>query len=831
MSGGKPGEEASMNMPFRPIRLIRSTERSIRLSLPIGTLPRLLVFFASAAFSAQTASSHWNAIWISHPTAPLREPAVFHFRKTINRSSVPDHLFVDVSADNRFILYVNGNRVAEGPARGDLRHWRYERIDLAPALHSGTNVIAAVVWNLGIYAPLAQISERSAFLLQAEDEHNNDLNSGSSWEVEREQGFTFVPREANNFWFYWAADPGEQLHGTAFDWTWKTAATSPASEWKPAAGAIRESIYPSASRPSVSGDDFESNWALVADTLPAMEYRLIDSGHAVRTNLDSAEGFPQKSVVIPPHSSIEILLDKGEIVSGYPLLTVSGGRDAIITLGYTEALYDAQNNRANRNEVKDRRVLGLSDTFLPDGGEHRAFEPLWFRTWRYLQILVKTGDESVTLESLATHFSAYPFQERASFHSPDPDLDRIWQMCWRTARVGAHETYMDTPFWEQLQYIDDAQLQMLISYVVAGDGRLARQALQAFDQSRVPEGLTQSRYPSHMPQFIPNFSLSYIAALREYWTYEGDEDFVRTLVPGTRPVLEWYSKYLRPDGMLARLPYWNAIDFPVKPEDFPRFDPEGRSALVTLLYVGALRDAASLEEHFGDPALARRYRQTAARSAQAVFKLCWNAKAGLLADTPERNSFSQHSNLMGILTDAIPGEKQHSVMQTVLDASLSPERTASLDMALVSYHYQFFLSRALEKTGFGNKFIETLKPWREMLDRGLTTTPEYADPTRSDTHAWSAHPIYDLLTIVAGIRPSAPGFSKVRIAPNPGTLPSFNASMPWRDGTISVSYARKESEVHFRIDLPVRLHGTFFWDRKRLALHPGVQDFSLPRAN
>ena len=53
-----------------------------------------------------------------------------------------------------------------------------------------------------------------------------------------------------------------------------------------------------------------------------------------------------------------------------------------------------------------------------------------------------------------------------------------------------------------------------------------------------------------------------------------------------------------------------------------------------------------------------------------------------------------------------------------------------------------------------------------MLNRGLTTWAETADPTRSDCHAWSASPNYDLLSIVAGIQPAAPGFKRVRIEPH-----------------------------------------------------------------
>ena len=68
------------------------------------------------------------------------------------------------------------------------------------------------------------------------------------------------------------------------------------------------------------------------------------------------------------------------------------------------------------------------------------------------------------MESLTASFTAYPFEERASFDSPDPDLKKIWEISWRTARLDAHETYMDTPYYEQLQYVGDTRIQACLLY-------------------------------------------------------------------------------------------------------------------------------------------------------------------------------------------------------------------------------------------------------------------------------------------------------------------------------------------------------------------------------
>ena len=759
---------------------------------------------------------HWTAEWISHPTAPLREPGVFHFRKILHLDTKAAHFPVDVSADNHFLLYVNGLRIGEGPAKGDLQHWRYETFDLAPALHTGDNVIAATVFNFGIYAPLAVISERTAFLMQGDSDAESAVDTNATWQVEQEAGEAFIPRMGNGFMFYWAADPGERLDAPLYDWGWKDAGSSASSHWVFAAGVMRETIYPRDSIAVPPGLDSHNRWDLVPDSLPQMEFAPTTVGKVVRTNLPGAEQFPVAPVVIPPHAEVEILLDRATMVTGFPELTVSGGEGSRIDIGYTEALYDTHHHRGNRDEVGDRLVLGQFDKFLPDGGPNRTFMPLWFRTWRYLQLKIQTGDEALHLDSLNANFSAFPFAQRATFTSSDPLLARIWEICWRTARLGAHDTYMDTPFWEQLQYIDDTRVQSLISYTVPGDDRLAKQALRAFDESRVSEGITQSRYPASLQQFIPNFSLSYVDMLRDYWMYRPDSATVQELLPGTRPILEWFLEKQYDDGFLKPLPY-----------DAAWHPYEAKSALLTLTFVDTLRQAAELEDAFGEKYLVDKYRAAASKASRAVYQQCWNAQLGLLADTPDQKTYSQYTNIYGVLTDAIPGADQAQVMRRIIAPNLGENPVVK--MALVDYHAQFYLSRALDKAGLGEYYLHTIGPWRGMIAMGFTTTPETKEPTRSDTHAWSAHPMYDLLTIVAGIHPSSPGFASVRITPNPGPLVNFEAAMPHEEGEIQVQYTQVEAKATFRITLPKGLPGVLEWNGRQYPLRAGEQTLQLPK--
>jgi hypothetical protein len=93
------------------------------------------------------------------------------------------------------------------------------------------------------------------------------------------------------------------------------------------------------------------------------------------------------------------------------------------------------------------------------------------------------------------------------------------------------------------------------------DARLPRKALQMFDMSRLPTGLTQSRYPSRSRQIIPTFSLWYVAMLHDNLMWRDDLDFVRELAPGARGVLDAFRAFQNSDGLVQAPQGWNFVDW------------------------------------------------------------------------------------------------------------------------------------------------------------------------------------------------------------------------------------------------------------------------------
>ena len=152
-------------------------------------------------------AARWPAYWIASSNSSSGA-GVYYFGREIEIQKVPSHFWVHVSADNRFLLHVNGKYVAEGPARGDLFHWRFETVDFAPFFKEGKNILSAVVWNFGELAPVAQMSSRTGFLMQGDTEAEAIVNTGKDWQVREEKGRSAIAHSGVRG--YYAAGPAER---------------------------------------------------------------------------------------------------------------------------------------------------------------------------------------------------------------------------------------------------------------------------------------------------------------------------------------------------------------------------------------------------------------------------------------------------------------------------------------------------------------------------------------------------------------------------------------------------------------------------------------------
>ena len=751
----------------------------------------------------------WTAQWITHPTESTLDSRVFLFRRNFELETVPEEFVVHVSADNRYRLYVNGTYIVSGPSTSDIDNYRYETIDIAQHLEVGQNTIATEVVNFGEYRKASSMTFQTAFIMQGEEENVVDINtsSKSDWKVVRDFGFESIPFVSDSLRGYYAAGPGEKRLTAKHPKGWNKTDFDDKDWLKPKAGTVEFAVG--------RGFLYGSTWYLVPRTIPFMEESLQRFGKIARSEgMNVSDNFIKGtgSLKIPPNKKVTILIDQEQHSIGHPELHYSKGKGSRIKMTYSEAMYNADWKKGNRNVVEGKHILGYYDIIEADGSSDNMFKPFGQKTYRFIEMEIITKAEPLIIDDYYGVYTAYPFKENAVFETGDETLDQIWDAAWLTLRNSAVEGFID-PYYEQLQYIGDARIEALVSISVDGDDRLMRKAIEMFDNSRMPNGLTQSRYPSYIVQVIPTYSLIWIDMIHDYHTFRNDADFVKKFTPGMKTVLEWWKNKVDETWMPSNMEWWNFTDWsPDFPNGIPIGADDGYSTSIALQYVHTLQNAVAIFSDLGMMEEADRYDDLQEKILQSVVEKCYVAEKGLFAETPNKKIFSQHTNIMAILTDAIPQDEKKAVMQKILDDK---------DLIQTTIYYKFYLFNALQNAGLGDDYLNLLENWTNQLEMGLTTFAETDIEPRSECHAWSASPNYHFLTLVAGIRPASKNFQEISIAPNLGKLKRLTAKMPHPNGFVELKLERKKEKIKGEIILPKGTSGTFSWKGKDVVLKEG----------
>ena len=236
----------------------------LKILVPAMALAAQVTGAASQA-TPDLVTRRWAAKWIVAAGTDPFGFGVYHFRKALDLPERPQRFVVHVTADNRYQLWVNGARVVWGPARGDLNHWRYETVDLAPHLRAGRNVVAAVVWNYGELAPEAQTTWRTGFLIQGETAAEKGINSDETWKAARNPAYAPIPFTHAQIRGYYVVGPGERVEGAKYPWGWESADHDDSS-WAAAQPAVPDGRANGSPRAS---QDAPNRWLLVAENDPA----------------------------------------------------------------------------------------------------------------------------------------------------------------------------------------------------------------------------------------------------------------------------------------------------------------------------------------------------------------------------------------------------------------------------------------------------------------------------------------------------------------------------------------------------------------------------------
>jgi hypothetical protein len=532
----------------------------------------------------------------------------------------------------------------------------------------------------------------------------------------------------------------------------------------------------------------------------------------------------QSSVTVPPHTRRRVIVDLENYYCAYHEVRTTGGAGSLVRVCWQESLYEdlSTNRKGHRDKIEGKYFAtsywkkdGIGDSFRPDGGRSRLFESLWWHAGRYTELLVVTGDSQLTIEHVGLRETRYPLEMESRFKSDQPRLSSIVPLAVRTLQMCSHETYMDCPYFEQLMYVGDTRIEALLTYAISSDDRLPRKALRTFNWSRLPNGLTQSRYPSRVRQVIPPFSLWWVAMAHDFFQWRDDRTLMKELLPGVRGVLDYFLSCNVAHDLIGNMQGWNFLDW--VPEWNDGVPPDGRSGANSSFNwqtVIALRQAAQLESYVGESALAERYLTHADRLTELINRHFWNETRGLYADDLAHSHYSEHAQCLALLADGVPADRRQSLAENL---RLAP------NLARATIYFSYYLFEAYRLLGLEEELYKRLTLWSALADLGFKTLHEHPEPSRSDCHAWAAHPLFHYFATILGIRPAAPGFSKVDIAPLLGAHERIEGDLVHPDGKISVRLSRHGEDLNAYVCLPPNVTGSFRWKGQTMALTSGPQ--------
>lgn len=751
----------------------------------------------------------WSPVWSAEDKDC---PRVMLFRKKIALTEEPLEGQLKISADTRYKLYINGRLAEVGPSRGDQQIWFYDRIDLVPYLKKGVNVIGVsvlrypedpVAGNHGMFrTSVAGLYMTGTIRDLSGKEY--DVSADASWKCRMDKKITFYREEER----FAPLVIHENTAGNPETFGWKYADYDDRG-WQQAKPYIKKLVPEAVSPGNLKPRNIPYLYRKKGRFQTVMDLK--KTTHTEQQWLDFLQG--KSSLVIPPDTEEIVELDAGEEMTGYIKAAFSGGKAAKVTFLYAEAYVqdgfvgpEKIPVKADRIDKEKGHLHGYEDTYCMAGmGTEDApevFEPYWFRTFRFVRLSIRTGSEKLVLHSLAYEETGYPLVVSSSVKTSDPSHEKIWEISERTLKRCMHETYEDCPFYEQLQYIMDARLQILYTYSVSADDRLARKCMDDLRRSQRYDGVLNCSYPNCNTNVIPSFSIYYILMVYDHMMYFGDRALAAEHMPVIDQVLHYFERHLTKEGYVEKIGginmearFWSFIDWAEEWNDtsgMPSAGLKGPLTMETLLYIYGLQHAGSLADFLGRREEARLYRERAKKAQEAIHRHCMGDN-GMVQDGPGIEEYSQHCQVFALLTDTIDIERGKANLLKTMEEPGYTQCTVAM---------RFYLFRALEKTGLYAYTDRYWNTWRKMLQMHCTTCVESEAYARSECHAWGSLILYELPSITLGVRPAAPGYQKARIAPVPGYLTSASGVVKTPAGNIRVSWRIEKGAFKMDYEVP-----------------------------
>lgn len=784
------------------------------------------------------------ARWIWFPSARTLANTFVLFRRELHLASAPVSARGWISADSRYRLTLNGQRVQWGPAPSDPRWPEADPIDLTSRLQSGKNVLGVEVlfyghgdgtWPMGKPGLLLNVE------INFSDGAKPRVLSDESW-------WCFLDRAHRpgqyRRWYLRALQ--EEFDARLHPFDWDTPQFQPDARWLPA-----QLLSGRADKPAlaVSDPEYSSEMGLLdieaAQIRPRsipllLEYhvpakRLVASGKVCwrRDPLDWFEyrtpnsfELTREPVAVPtsdgewtlPATSdssqgVYATFEFDEQLVGWPQLTVDAPAGTVIEL-ITQEAHDE-----NKTAWLDTQFFCWSRFICREGINH--LEPFDFESFRWLQIHVRGANRPVKVSSVGARRRRFDWPHEPRIECGDRALQKLFSASINTLHNCAQETCGDGMARERQQYSGDGSHQLHAIRYTFGETRLPARFLATFSQGLTLDGyfldcwpaydrlarLAQRQMGASIWGPLLDHGVGFVFDCWNHYWETGDRQALVEPYPRLLRFADYLTKLRSDDGLL---PVEN-LGVPTVYVDHQAYLQQRHKQCAFNLYAAAMltHALAPMAELFGEAQRAADSRRFGAELLAKCVQRFWDSgRAVFVNNLPwlgeEREPrLCDRSLATAVLFDQCPRHDTRAALKIL--AECPPEMGFSYPANAVWRLW------ALAKGGYGEAVLRDLRErWatmRSVIENN--TLQEFWTAATDGIEQWShsaTAPLNLLFMDIAGIRPLAPGFEKVAIRPQLGDLPALALTAHTVRGAIHFE-AQPETDGH-RVALLLPLHCT-----------------------
>jgi hypothetical protein len=772
-----------------------------------------------------------------------------YFRRVVELPSSPAAAIARVSADARYTLFVNGQRVHQGPARAFPGTQSFDTLDLKPFLRSGKNAICAIVHVFGVSNFQHVYRDSQGFFLDCE------IDAGAKRiAVHTPTEWLCRPAKA------WRKDVarltiqlGFQEHFDADadppNWMAPDYDATEAEGWKPASVARPANYHPYLQLEprgvpllAAHEHDFTSiiaqfsgengrGYKITEDVyhFPVTETRKKDTDHVEKPTAMLARD-DEVTTIHPPADGefVAVTLDLGQYRTGHIQLDiVEASGDEIIDIIQAEALDKTKfplivGTGANDSTSSE---ICTADRYRCRPGAQQ-WETFWYRGMQYVGLIFRNVQKPLKIRHVGVRQVHANVEDAGQFECSDEKLNQIWRVGRETQRNCLFDAFVDCPWREQAMWWGDARVQSRVTAFAFGDSSILERGIRLMARGQAADGSLHSHPPSDMASHrLPDFMMTWVGSLWDYYFQTGNIDLLKECLPAMHRVFDFFKSHEGPEGMMGRFEGWWVF------LDWAELYKANYSGVLNLMYLSALRHAAAISELAGDSQKSAEYNARATKLTATVIKSFWSDSEKLWLDgfDPETkqqvDQISQHMNAYAMLL----GLKKETRAKLARDVLIKAAKQRKGKILTASPFFYAYVLEALFEAGFFDEVIDIIKTkWGEMIDAGATTFWELWEPTvESRCHAWSASPVYHLMQTLLGVVPTEPGWRRVRIAPHPGALEFAKGVVPTPLGRIRVEWEKAgEDQLVVRIEIPPGMNADFIGPMgESRALKAGLNEF------